>query len=56
VERRLNVSKVFTDPVTGDEVRSSSGEVWDTVDSCFGFFGYDVAKEAAEEAFDNATE
>jgi hypothetical protein len=56
VERRLNVSKVFTDPVTGDEVRSSSGEVWDTVDSCFGFYGYDVAKEAAEEAFDNATE
>lgn len=54
LERRLKVSKVYTDPVTGDEVRSSSGEVvWEEVDSCFGFYGYDMAKEAAEEAFED---
>lgn len=29
---------------------------WQEVDSCYGFYGWDSVKEAAEEAFDNATD
>lgn len=59
-ERRLNrhTVTVYTDPVSGDEVRKSDteGEYWETVESVWGYYGRKWAEQAAEEAFKNAVE
>jgi len=55
VEKKFQTFTRYIDPVTGLEVRDEDGEEWIESDSCWGFYGYDVAKEAAEEAFEAAT-
>jgi hypothetical protein len=59
LERRYirNRAESFKNPVSGEIVRVTVDEspVWESVDECYGYFGYDVAKEAGEEAFDAAT-
>lgn len=56
LERRVLTFTVYTDPVTGDEIRQSTGHEWHEVESCYGFFGYDYAKSEAEGEFDNYSE
>lgn len=60
LEKRYTRNRIesLTDPVTGLVTRTSTEEdvnVWESVEECYGYFGYDVAKEAAEEVFDAAT-
>lgn len=60
LEKRYMRNRVesLTDPVSGLVTRTSTEEnvnVWESVEECYGYFGYDVAKEAAEEVFDAAT-
>jgi len=52
LEKKATGWVVFADENREDEAFTR----WEVIDSCYGFYGYDVAKEAAEEAFDNATE
>lgn len=55
-ERKLNrhTVTVYTDPVSGDEVRKSdtSGEYWETEEAVWGYYGRKWAEQAATEAFD----
>lgn len=59
LERRFMRHRVETvsDPVTGVVEREATTDdyVWESQEECYGYFGYDVAKEAAEEVFDAAT-
>lgn len=56
VEKLERFRRVY---VNADGVELPSQEVapieeeWQEVDSCYGFYGYDAVKEAAEQAFDN---
>lgn len=52
VERRMITSTTVTDPVTGKQEATRTGHTWEEVDSCYGFYGDEYAREAAEEAFD----
>lgn len=55
LERRMNRHSTYTDPATGETVKEDESEHWEILDSCWGFFGYEYATEAAIEAFDNYT-
>lgn len=55
VERKVKTVTVRTDYVTGDELGSAEGVEWEEVDACWGFYGEEYARQAATEAFDNAT-
>lgn len=53
LERKLLTYTRYVDPETGFEIRNDDSEEWETLDSCWGFFGYEYATEAATEAFDS---
>lgn len=55
VEKKFETVKTFIDPVTRVEEREVEDEEWIEVEygSCWGFYGYDYAKEAALEALEN---
>lgn len=52
VEKRFETSKTLTDPVSGVQSSVKDGSEWIEVESCYGFYGDQYAREAAEEAFD----
>lgn len=56
LERRVKSVTHRTDYATGRELAPVEVDEWYEVDSCYGFYGWDSVKEAAEEAFDNATD
>lgn len=52
LERRFQTVTRYIDPVSGVDVREvEASDVWEEIDSCYGFYGWDAVKEAAEEAF-----
>lgn len=52
LERRFKTVTRYIDPVSGVDVREvEASDVWEEIDSCYGFYGWDSVKEAAEEAF-----
>jgi hypothetical protein len=48
VERNATYTKTYSDG------REEDGEEWETVDSCWGFYGRDYAEEAAKDALNDA--
>lgn len=58
VEKKFSTVTTYIDPESGEEVREEEDEEWIEVEdgSCWGFYGYDYAKEEAEGAFDSEVE
>jgi hypothetical protein len=56
LERRVVTHTVVKDATTGEVIREDDDEfVWEVIDSCWGFYGYQYATEAAEEVFESYT-
>ncbi len=55
VERKLATYTTYKDPTTGETVRETESEDWEIMDSCWGFYGDEYAREAATEEFDRVT-
>lgn len=55
VERKLATYTTYKDHKTGETVRETESEDWEQVDSCWGFYGDEYAREAATEEFDRVT-
>jgi hypothetical protein len=54
IERKATWRRV--DPVTDDQDYLDTMTTWEIADSCGGFYGYDVAEEAALESYASYTE
>jgi hypothetical protein len=55
VERKLATYTTYKDPTTGETVRETESEDWEQVESCWGYYGDEYAREAATEEFDRIT-
>lgn len=56
LERKLTTYTTYKDPTTGETVRETESEDWEQVESCWGYYGDEYAREAATEEFDRVTE